>query len=496
MSIREGSIDIRQATVAVALLLATTAVTAGGVYQPPGSNLTFGDVTHGQRVQSASTNPAAAAADLVRGDGKSTRGTVVSASAGLEYGNIEDLFDFYDRITVGHKPSEPDDGGGGPGQEPDDKPDFGIDLGEIWDALDPDIQDAVNTIAKEVAAQAAILALIQVEGYGRAWLAADAPFVLGNEYLGGAWTFGVSWSGTAKAFGIVEAIDFDEDAAREALEDWFSQLPINRPVQLPVSDEVLLAVEPVTNAVRFAINNDSSIVSKASQLAELNFGYSRLGWTHELGSLFLGTKARLYLMRLSRLSVRFGDITDSEELFDAITDNDFRDDTRLGVDVGALWVANNYQIGAQITNLNEPKFQFPDVNLDPYRNEEIIGFLQRDQTYEMDRQLKLEASMFTKNRHWSAHLGIDVDPATDALGDDYQWLTLSAGYTRDSWWVPSVRFGYRANLAGTEMEYLSVGLTAFKIVNFDLASALDSVSIDGQDLPQGLMASIGFQITW
>ena len=37
---------------------------------------------------------------------------------------------------------------------------------------------------------------------------------------------------------------------------------------------------------------------------------------------------------------------------------------------------------------------------------------------------------------------------------------------------------------------------AFKIVNFDISSTFDTVSIDGMDLPQGLMASIGFQLSW
>src|SRR6056300_1191541 len=64
-------------------ILLSSSATAGPVYQPPGANLTFGDVTHGQRVQSASTNPAAAAADLARGREARTRGVVSSASAGL-----------------------------------------------------------------------------------------------------------------------------------------------------------------------------------------------------------------------------------------------------------------------------------------------------------------------------------------------------------------------------------------------------------------------------
>ena len=190
------------------------------------------------------------------------------------------------------------------------------------------------------------------------------------------------------------------------------------------------------------------------------------------------------------------DITDAEELFDAIRDNDFRNSNRVGVDIGALWVGKNYQIGAQLTNVNEPEFQFPEVNLNPYGDADIIGFLQRDQNYTMDRQFKLEASLFTSNRRWSAHLGLDADPATDPMGDEYQWLTLSTGFVTDSRWIPSARIGYRQNLAGTELSYLGIGLTAFKIVNFDISSALDTVSIDGTTLPRGLMVSIGFQVTW
>ncbi len=403
------------------------------------------------------------------------------------------MFDVYDELTKAYEPSDPGTGGG-PGQNPGDKPDGGIDLGDIWDSLDPDFQDTITSVAAEVARQAVLLAFIKEEGYGKAWVAADAPFVLGTERYGGAWTFGANWSGTSKAFGLVQAIEFDQDAARAALEDWFNQLPINRPQQFPLAEQILLTIDPLTDAVRFAIENDSSIVSKATQTTELNFGFSRHAWSNSAGSLYLGAEARLYMMRLSRLSVRFGDMTDSEELFDAIRHSNFSNDTRLGVD--ALWVGENYQIGGQVTNINQPKFTFPDVDLDPYNDLTIIDLLQRDQIYNTDRQFKLEASPFTSDRRWSAHLGLDVDPATDPMGDDYQWLTLSAGLTRDSFWLPGARIGYRQNLAGSELKYISLGVTAFKIVNFDLSSTLDTVSIDGRKLSQGLMFSIGFQITW
>lgn len=107
---REKSSGIYKAIIGGLFLLAATAASAGPVYQPPGANLTYGDVTHGQRVQSASSNPAAAAADLARGTGKSTRGTVLSGAAGLEYGGVQDLFDFYDEVTGAYEPSDPGSG--------------------------------------------------------------------------------------------------------------------------------------------------------------------------------------------------------------------------------------------------------------------------------------------------------------------------------------------------------------------------------------------------
>ncbi len=473
-------------------LVFATPVLAGPVYQPTGVNLILGDVTHGQRAQSASSNPAAAAADIARGSEKMTRGTILSGAAGLEYGNVQNVFDFYDELKNGYAPSDPDDPGG-PAHLPEDG---GIDLGDIWDSLDPDIQAIVEAAARQVVTQATLLALIKDDAYAKAWLAGDAPFVLGGEHFGGTWTYGVNWSGTSKAFGITQPIEFDRDAARAAIEDWWNQLPIDRPALLPISDDVLLRIDPILNTVRFAISNDSSMLSKATQTTELNLGYSRQAWSNDAGSLFLGVEARLYFMRLSRLSVRFGDITDSEELFDAISHSDFRNDERLGIDIGALWVADNYQIGAQFTNVNEPKFTFPDLDLIPYSDEGVIGFLQQDQIYEMDRQFKLEASVFTTDRRWSAHLGLDTDPTTDPMGDRYQWVTVSGAVKTDKWWFGGARIGYRENLTGTKMKYVGVGVTMFKILNIDLSSAMDTVKIDGNTLPRGLMASIGFQFSW
>ena len=136
----------------------------------------------------------------------------------------------------------------------------------------------------------------------------------------------------------------------------------------------------------------------------------------------------------------------------------------------------------------------PHATLFPFESRDLA--LQRDKTYVLERQLKLEASFFTPNRGWSFNLGLDANSIKDPIGDEFQWFTASAGYATDSWWLPGVRFGYRQNLAGTELRYLGVGVTAFRILNIDIASAFDRVNIDGKDLPQGLIASIGFDISF
>ncbi len=263
-----------------------------------------------------------------------------------------------------------------------------------------------------------------------------------------------------------------------------------------VSGDVNIFVDQATGDYSINFANDSTMLLKAATTLELSLGYSWHARKLAQGDLFFGVEGKYYDLALSRWSVRFGDISDSEELFDSIRDSDFEDDQGFGFDVGALWVGSNYRLGATLTNVNEPKFEYPDVNLSTYSDNQIIELLERDKTYVKERQLKLEASYFTQSGRWTFNLGLDANEVEDPIGDDYQWFTASAGYATDSWWLPGVRFGYRQNLAGTELSYLGVGVTAFRILNIDIASAFDTVNIDGEDLPQGLIASIGFDISF
>jgi F plasmid transfer operon, TraF, protein len=487
---------------ALVLGMAATRLWAAPLYLPPGSDLTFGEVTHSQRVMSAANNPAAAAAAIARGGelsgGAVGGGMAANFSVGLEYGNLDELFDTIDSLARKYKPTDPDEGGGGPGQNPDDKPPGGIDIGDIIDTNFPELRPALEAAATEVAAQAALLGFIRNEGYARAFVSADVPFLIGREMLGGSWTFGLGWSGTSRTFGVVDdTIDFDIDAALQELEQKIRDAAL-QPGQLPtrfdVTGDVDFTVDPSTNLISASLDNDSLLLSKSSQMKQVSVGYSRRVIDSARGQLFVGGEGKLYDLELSRVSVRFGDITDSQELFDSIRNANLRSASGAGVDVGALWVGRRYQVGATLTNVNEPEFRYPGVDLTPYRDSRILQTLLDDQLYTMERQLKLEASLFTESRRWAVNVGVDANAAPDPVGDEFQWATISGGFTTNTNWLPNVRLGYRRNLAGTEITYLSAGIQIFKLFNLDIASALDTVSIDDTKLPQGLTLNLGFLI--
>ena len=478
--------------------LLTGGVQGAPVYQPPGANLTYGDVTHGQRILSAAGNPAAAAAELARAGKEAKSGSHMSVVVGLEYGNVQELFDTFDELSKIFLPTEPDGDPPPPGQDPDDKPpgiDFPIDVDALLDQLEPEMQAAIAAVAKEAATLGALLALIKVEGYGKLFVSGDVPIVIGKEFLGGAWTFGVNYSGTSKAFGVAEAIDFDSDEALQNLRDGLSDGPSTlERRQIDLSGGFGLFLDPENDSALLNLENDSLLLTKAATIAEFAIGYSRRAWATPRGSLFLGGKLKYYRMQLSRISVRFGDITDSSELFDAIRHADFDNDNDFSFDLGALWVSDHYSLGATWMNVNEVKFRFPEVDTSDYKNPDIIAGLNADRTYQLEHQLKLEGSLYSQNRRWTANVGLDANAVPDPMGDDFQWLTLSAGYATDSWWLPGARVGLRRNLAGTEMTYLGLGVTTLKIVNIDIAATFDTVDISGKSLPQGLILSIGFEI--
>ena len=82
------------------------------------------------------------------------------------------------------------------------------------------------------------------------------------------------------------------------------------------------------------------------------------------------------------------------------------------------------------------------------------------------------------------------------MHDEYQWFTLTAGYAADSWWLPSARLGMSRNLAGTGLGYINAGITVMKFINLDVATTLDTVTLDGNEMRRGLNLRLGVQFDY
>lgn len=266
--------------------------------------------------------------------------------------------------------------------------------------------------------------------------------------------------------------------------------------EFELGDGLSLVVDPGSGEYRLRFFNDSLLLTKAAKIFEFSAGYSRLAFGNDRGKLYWGIKAKAYRVGLAQVDTRFGDLSDSEALFDDIKDAEFNYDNALSLDVGAVWVGKNYTVGASVNDLFEPDFDFPAIDFTRYRDQQVLRQLRKERVYQMDRQVRLQAGYFSEKGRWTVNMGLDANDIQDPMGDEYQWFTVSAGYNTQKWWLPGARIGYRENLSGTGLKYISAGITLFKYVDLDIAATLDSVDIDGKSLPRGANLSLGFEIVF
>jgi hypothetical protein len=116
--------------------------------------------------------------------------------------------------------------------------------------------------------------------------------------------------------------------------------------------------------------------------------------------------------------------------------------------------------------------------------------------YVMESQLRLEGALYTASKNWVLNAAFDANAVMDPAGDEVQWATFSAAYATNSWILPGIRVGYRANMAGTELDYLDAGVTLFKVINLDIAYSLDDVVIDQDNAPRSLIANLGLELSF
>jgi hypothetical protein len=259
------------------------------------------------------------------------------------------------------------------------------------------------------------------------------------------------------------------------------------------------------------LSSDTSLYVKRVTDYRFGVGYSQLvGARPVSGALIVGGRINLHNLALNKkLSVLTDENNDADDGF-----GDFlleRDNVESGVslDLGAIWTAPNYQLGASLANANEPEFDFDDLgNCNGLSGSDLIscnasvrlsddGKLALKETYKMKSQLTLDAAIMSTNQNWSLAGSYDMNAIADPVGDKYQWKVISLSYFSDNLLFPGVRVGYRKNHAGSKLSYATVGATLFRRLDFDLAYGLEKFSDgDGGTLPRSLYFSVGYGLAF
>lgn len=441
------------------------------VYHPPGPNVTYGSVSNGQTLMSDINNPAAGALAPLKEGSKFRFGVLGSIGVGVEYGEIDNLYDDLDAMAA----------------------DF--DLTNAFTSI-----TNVNTAAAVAEVDARITEIndllqnIETDGYGKAFTSGHVPLmpmIIASDTLGGSLTLDLNASAVARVGAVADTVQFDLTGAQT-----FITNNLGGTNQATFGD---VTIDINGNNISYSVSNDSVVRLKAAATFEAALGYSRNLFSTNSGNLLAGLRGKYYQITLAQDVEKVEDETNTEDLFSDFDYKDGNTDSNFGVDMGLLWASDHYRVGATLNNINEPEFEYNAIDpakLSAINDPRIRALLSQDLIYKMKAQFTLEGALHTKNQKWVFSAAYDTNAIEGPTGDEYQWGTLSAAFITKSWIIPGIRLGYRVNQAGSELSYLTAGFTLFKYLNIDGAYSLDDVVIDGTTLPRSAMLNIGLELSF
>jgi hypothetical protein len=430
-------------------LLCANAI-ADPVYLPPGQNLTYGSSSNNQSIMSSITNPAAAAAQLSR-EGDQYRFGILSIGLGYEFGNVNELYKTIDSIQT--------------------KLTTGTPVPNAATMTDQEVADYVN--ANIIANINSVTSALQRNGYVSAYFGGHlpfTPFAVTNKGLGGSFVLDANAS-------VIANMSFINDPLAKLTATDVTGIKSTGAYSPPV--------------------NDSALLVKGAEVGELGLGYSRSMFSSESGDLTAGVRAKYYQVKLVRDAQQVITSNGAKNTFDA--SKSYTSSTGVGLDMGTLWTSKRYRAGAWINNINSPSFKYNTLNLPAlgFTKSAVMSQISAGDTYKMKPQLEMEGAFYSESQNWVINAGLDANAVQDPVGRDFQWMTLSAAYATDSWWIPGARVGYRSNLAGSKLSYITGGLTMFKALSLDIAYGLSSVSDNnGKSIPRSAMINLGIQMTF
>lgn len=423
------------------VFISLPAVCAGGVYSGPA--LTTGPTSSHFYLNGAIINPAMPSL-LVDEDENWRWSYFPSASASVEFGNVDDFVDEIDDL---------------------------IDFVNESNILDQDINESIdrfNGIIGELSEDGYIKTDFRIHG-------PLLPLAYTNDFLNGAASVDFTYAVQAAARLFDSPIEIDLNA-------------------LAITTDTSLYLK-------------SGIEAKLSFSYSKNI-FQDVEWFSEAQSLYAGAKVNLISLGLSRQViplVNLGDRGVGDVIVDEYNDN-LQNNVELAFDIGFVFDAEKYRLGFVVENLNSPKFEYG--TLGQSCDERPLGLSRDSclaaQIFIVQGRLH-EADFFTlesraradalykihKNMHVST--AIDLNEYEDVTGFDNRWFYLSSLYNTPYYLLPSVRFGYQKNLVDEGTSSFNFGVSIFKFLNVDIEYGLETVTVETDDWPRRLGVAISIE---
>lgn len=280
------------------------------------------------------------------------------------------------------------------------------------------------------------------------------------------------------------------------------------------SDMTLSGLDDVRTATDYAdletkvdnlgdIETDTAAYIKRASDYRFSIGYSTMHSRTPSEAILIGGRLNFHRLALGqKLTVL------TEEDDPSVSYGDFfisRDTVSTGIslDLGALLVRRNFQLGMTLSNVNEPTFKYEEIgncvgltgadltNCNAAVNFASNGDIDLKERYKMEAQMTIDAAFKTKDQHLSLGGSYDVNPISDPLGDEYQWSVVSLSYFSDYLLIPGIRAGIRQNLVGNELTYYTAGVTLSRRLDLDLAYAPENDSGNS-----GFFFSLGYSFVF
>ena len=269
-----------------------------------------------------------------------------------------------------------------------------------------------------------------------------------------------------------------------------------------------IVYNPLATDPTKALQTNTAIYLKAAAVGESSLGFSRPVYSNDNGTLSAGVRGKFYMVDLRKKAVSVAQTNDINSVIKDEAKVKVAGQTGYGVDLGLTWASKHYRLGGTVRNINAPSFKYNELGQDCasktgsaqdscYIEESFSNRIDMKEKWVMDPQVNLQAALYNETRRWFLAATADTSAVNDPVGNQYQWVTASTGYT-GRWLIPiGFRIGYRKNLAGTQLSAATAGLTLLKILHVDVAYGLETVKYQDsststvQQVPRMAQANVG-----